>query len=696
MSESTIRVRPFLMGPMRWGRSIISPSDQPKYVALSAMELAVLQKLEKESVDVESYVNAHLAETQGLTFHEATHLLAKLVGAEVIQNAGHPKIKEVMSKVLSHEIRRNNMSVNESLFRNFDRTFLNRPFSSHRALGALGALLISWITVVPLIAAAIYSLWRLYQRRYIDQDIFTQLLSTPERFLLIGLLCVCVLPTLMNVIRWLAFQGTRPRWVFVSLKIAFALFPRISIGDDEASVLPLGRVLRYFIFVLCSPFAIAGLFHHLALQEPSALIVAYAFCIYGLLLGCPLWRSPLIKGIENITASFTPLALVRQFLASGLINSRVILWKKPSSRNDFLMQVICAGALVWIALAHRMALTLFTTSVPYVWPLWQYTPGDTGLLSPLVISMALSVLVVFPFYLLIKFMGVSVLTLLAILGRRDTWHKGEPPKKRLEEIVTYLRNSPLFTELNETQLFFVSEAIEAKKYNLGEVIVKQGTIGEEFFILVQGRVEIVREQKDGEPRFLGILSDGDCFGEIALIENVPRTATARALTPAEIWSLKKSDFHEIFPVHTRQADTLTHMIRRIKLIRESSALAHLSAKQISELLKRTSLVEFEKGDYLVHQGDAADVVYLVAEGTARVSRKGETSAIAHAGRGDFVGLIGIVKNTTRTADVIAETHMQCLRIEKNTFLQICLTNASSALMLNQISDHQISETLHAA
>ncbi len=70
-----------------------------------------------------------------------------------------------------------------------------------------------------------------------------------------------------------------------------------------------------------------------------------------------------------------------------------------------------------------------------------------------------------------------------------------------------------------------------KRFEAGEVIVREGAESTEMYILQQGRVEVSRRNKDGEKTVLSILTKGDFFGEMSLLESLPRAATVTALEP---------------------------------------------------------------------------------------------------------------------------------------------------------------------
>jgi ABC-type cobalamin/Fe3+-siderophores transport system ATPase subunit len=76
----------------------------------------------------------------------------------------------------------------------------------------------------------------------------------------------------------------------------------------------------------------------------------------------------------------------------------------------------------------------------------------------------------------------------------------------------------------------------------GDTVCRQGSVGDELFVLGRGEVEVVLEDEDGQERILNSLSEGEYFGEISFLRRIPRTATVRARTPVELHILRRQDF----------------------------------------------------------------------------------------------------------------------------------------------------------
>jgi MFS family permease len=105
------------------------------------------------------------------------------------------------------------------------------------------------------------------------------------------------------------------------------------------------------------------------------------------------------------------------------------------------------------------------------------------------------------------------------------------------DIIDRLREVTMLRPLPVSTIEHLARSAREQSFEAGETVIEQGQVGETFYVIVGGEVEVI---KNG--RLLGILSDGDCFGEIALLRDVPRTTTVRARTPVGLYELERRHF----------------------------------------------------------------------------------------------------------------------------------------------------------
>ena len=108
--------------------------------------------------------------------------------------------------------------------------------------------------------------------------------------------------------------------------------------------------------------------------------------------------------------------------------------------------------------------------------------------------------------------------------------------------VSALARSPLFYGIDSAELLRIAAGMSRRRYRRNEVVFHEGDPGDSLHVLVEGRVKISRESAEGEEAIVVILSPGDTFGQIVLLDGAPRSATATAIEPTETLTIARSDF----------------------------------------------------------------------------------------------------------------------------------------------------------
>ena len=101
---------------------------------------------------------------------------------------------------------------------------------------------------------------------------------------------------------------------------------------------------------------------------------------------------------------------------------------------------------------------------------------------------------------------------------------------------TFIRQHPVLSGLDDrhVHLLLLDEASTERTYGPGDVIIREGDVGESIFLIGSGSVEVVLSGGDGQTIVLSVLPSGETFGEMGLFERRPRCATVRACTPCVI------------------------------------------------------------------------------------------------------------------------------------------------------------------
>src|SRR5437764_13595993 len=138
------------------------------------------------------------------------------------------------------------------------------------------------------------------------------------------------------------------------------------------------------------------------------------------------------------------------------------------------------------------------------------------------------------------------------LGR---WNRSSPELDRIQ----FLKTVPFFDQLSNRQLKSVSDIMFERTYDIDESIFEEGQPGAALFLILDGKIaiEICREISTTR---LAVLDTGAFFGEMALLDETPRSATARALERTRTLALYRNDLNEL--VH-RDAKTACQIYRSL-------------------------------------------------------------------------------------------------------------------------------------
>jgi MFS family permease len=163
----------------------------------------------------------------------------------------------------------------------------------------------------------------------------------------------------------------------------------------------------------------------------------------------------------------------------------------------------------------------------------------------LIMAMLVGALVVGP---LIEVLGPRPATVAFAVVGLGVFAACLPRLRRLESVLgvrMFVRKVPVLSGLSHAVLEDLASRMTLEKVPDGAAVVSQGEVGDRLYIVKEGEAEVVAHGEDGEEKELATLSKNDYFGEIALLRDVPRTATVRSRSPMELYSLEREDFQEL-------------------------------------------------------------------------------------------------------------------------------------------------------
>jgi CRP-like cAMP-binding protein len=122
-----------------------------------------------------------------------------------------------------------------------------------------------------------------------------------------------------------------------------------------------------------------------------------------------------------------------------------------------------------------------------------------------------------------------------------------------QEDINFLRNVPIFAELEEKDLLRVIKLGTRQKYKKGNIVVLEQESGAALFVIITGKVKVVRMDEDGREVILSMFGPGEFFGEMSLLDGLTRSASVVATVKSELFMIHRRDFLELlneFPAVT--------------------------------------------------------------------------------------------------------------------------------------------------
>jgi ATP-binding cassette, subfamily B, bacterial len=138
-----------------------------------------------------------------------------------------------------------------------------------------------------------------------------------------------------------------------------------------------------------------------------------------------------------------------------------------------------------------------------------------------------------------------------------------------------VRQFPVFSAMTDVQLDRLTDAFDTKMCAEDAVVFAQGDYSDKFYVVVRGRVGVFVKQPDGTARRLAVLQVGDCFGEMGLIRDIPRTATVQALTPCVFLTLSRTDFNRVLEGSPELRETIAALVAQREGEQQSRAPVEL-------------------------------------------------------------------------------------------------------------------------
>lgn len=259
------------------------------------------------------------------------------------------------------------------------------------------------------------------------------------------------------------------------------------------------------------------------------------------------------------------------------------------------------------------------------------------------------------------------------------------------EIADFISGIPLFMNLSKEELLSLGGHLHQVQFKPGQNVVVQGDAGNAFYVILEGSADVVIENPSGLRSTVDTLKKGDSFGEVALIEHVPRTATIRAVEPLAVLELNKTLFDEFVLKSAGANEKITDIIRLTSLLRKIPFFEEMAASRIPDIISRLNKLPIRRGQFVIREGERGDLFYIIADGTFRVLKEPGGKLIATLQKNHSFGEIALLNNIPRTSSVVAETDGLLLTLSREEFLSVANANIRAGILLEEETEMRLAE-----
>ena len=251
-----------------------------------------------------------------------------------------------------------------------------------------------------------------------------------------------------------------------------------------------------------------------------------------------------------------------------------------------------------------------------------------------------------------------------------------------EELTDLLRGSHLFRELDDGSFAELVAVCRVREVARGEYVTREGDAGDAMYVIVAGTFEVRATWADGGEARLGEMRRGEYFGEIALLEQSPRTASVCAMMDGTIASLAREDLRWLLDRHPEiEAALLAGLRTRIAWSaarRQRPPAARLlellagffpgvATEGLGAIAAELEWMTLPRGETLMRQGDAANCLYMIVAGRVAVEvldAAGQTIQVGESGAGETIGEMALLSSAPRSATVVTTRECELLRLSR--------------------------------
>ena len=681
-----------------------------KYITLNANEFYLFQHMSGK-LNFEDLVRLHFENTKELSSSKVKNLIFKLARNGFIENS--QQLWDI-TPIPEEKFSTDNFFVNlfrgvrlfhtgfftaETLFQNIYNYFGKITFS---------LIMISIILLLSAVGIAVF----LYEFVTVPYSFFEVNGSYGVGFTLMLVVFTLIL-FLRTYTKGLALKELKRMVLDFEFRILYStLWPRVE--DKDIIMSSRKDKVYYYTMVLITflvPIAVVTPWliiyqgeWGLELQVSSAIVFVSLISMFLFLT--PFFISDGVKLFEEVYNLSDLKKRTATFFQRRFFPLRV-KFSSGSYREELIYIIVGLYGIIWLAGLFVLLKYLFNTFLFYdfIEKVYYLNPGildifvfDNTVYE--VLSVMSFVLIVIGLLIFVSYMIIRILISLYVIlfTISQSLASGKSVVSSFENsLLDEVKNATLFNAIDEREIEQIATHIKLEKYPKGRNIITQGEKGNKFYVIRKGKVDVIYEEKSGIENTVAELSEGDCFGEIALIDDVRRTATVRAVSEVELFSLDKDTFRKEFLGTFGSGDKITFIIRTSQFLKNLPLFRDFTSKELLGIVSKMELKEVKTGHIVIKQGEIGDQFYILQDGEVEVileqykDNRYKEIHLATLGAGSYFGEIALLKDVPRTATVRTTKESTILILSKNDFLGIFKEHLGSISDMLKLTEKRIEE-----
>lgn len=248
---------------------------------------------------------------------------------------------------------------------------------------------------------------------------------------------------------------------------------------------------------------------------------------------------------------------------------------------------------------------------------------------------------------------------------------------------------PLFSDLPPDAFIALFERCPLKRFDVGQTVIQQGSMGDGFFVICAGSVKVYR--MEGElRRDIATLPEGSFFGEMALLSGAPRTASVEAATEdTQLLEISAPILAELSDKYPPVAQALKKFVRQRllnNLMNSSALFAPFSRQDRRTLVEKFRARDVKKGDVVIKEGQRSDGMYVILSGEIEV-RVG-SAPVAALKEGDIFGEMSLLTKANAIATCAAARRTSLLRLPREDFDALILSHPQVLVLVSELTDER--------